>query len=382
MCGELRRVLETPVGVATWDAPLGQPDAPECRTTDIDATVLAEHGIDLALLKVRPPRRGRVIKLPEYMAPAPSLVPPPEPLPLPKAEDAAPAPGAAAVAVVVPERLPVEVPSSPVGWRQRGLWAFKMSARRAASWTMMLALGLVMLPLSVDGPSRPMDSASSLFGATALWPGGFQPNGEVGSFVPWQVVASVQKLEIPLQPPESRADATSTRASVVEATLPKDEPDVKNPLKRVRKCVGACCIAGAIGCVSHTTVIRSQPPPLGPCPEKTVQQMKRVGVTDPHEFNARWPGSELGTNVTVREGVVKLKGRIRSGPEFAFEGKIFFGPDRVYGIFTKGTTPEGEEFPICAELTGPDGQRGQPIKEAPTTDSAVIFSTVRISPFF
>ena len=286
------------------------------------------------------------------------------------------------MAVVAPEPLPVEVPSSPVGWRQRVLWAFQTSARRAASWTMMLALGLVMGPHSVGGPPLHTVATPVRLDMPAPWPGGLQPNGEVGSFAPWQVGSSVQKLEIPLQAPESGSDAASTSASVVEATLPKDEPDVKNALKKVRKCVGACCIAGAIGCVSNTTVIRSEPPPPGPCPEKSVQQMEKVGITTPHEFRGVWPGAELGTNVTVREGVVKLKGRIRTGPEFAFEGKIFFGTDRVYGIFTKGTTPEGEEFLICAELTGPDGQRGQPMEEAPTADSAVIHSTVRISPYF
>jgi hypothetical protein len=108
--------------------------------------------------------------------------------------------------------------------------------------------------------------------------------------------------------------------------------------------------------------------------------MKRAGITNQHSFLGLWPGAELGTNVTVREGVVKIKARKRIGPLFAFEGKIFFGADRVYGIFTKGTTPEGEEFLLCAELTGHDGQRGQIMEEAPAADSAVIHSSVYISP--
>ncbi len=387
MCGELRRALETPLGVATWGAPLGQPDAPECRTTDIDATVLAEHGIDLALLKVRPPRRGRVIKLPEYMAPAPPLVPPPGPLPLPKAEDAAPAPGAATVAVVVPEPLPVEVPSNPVGWRQRVLWAFQTSARRAASWTMMLALGLVMVPHSVGGPPLHTVEAPVRLDMPAPWPEGLQPNGEVASFAPWQVGSSVQKLEIPLQAPESGSDAASTSASVVEATLPKDEPDVKNALKKVRKCIGVCCVAGAIGCVSNTTVVRSPPPPRpGPCPDRVVQEMERWGITVPESFKVQWPGTKLGEDVTVREGVVKLRGKSRTGrPKFregVFEGKLFFGPDRVYGNFTKVTTPEGDEFAICAEFIGPVGESGEPMKEPSSGESAVIHSGPVIRIYF
>jgi hypothetical protein len=382
MCGELRRALEASAGVENWEVPLGDPNAPECRTTEIDATRLAQDGIELVFSTIKVPRRGRVIKLLEYMVPAPPPVPPPEPQPLPKAEDAAPAPEAAALVVAVPVPVPVAAPHGPTGWRQRASASGQLPVRRAGSWTMMLALGLVMVPLLVDGPSSPKVLVSSHVGTPALGPGGFQPTGEVVPFAAWQVGPPVQKLAIPLRSPESGADATSNPASVVEATFPKDEPDVKNALKKVRKCVGVCCIAGAAGCVSNTTVVRSEPPPPGPCPEKTVQQMKRVGITQPHEFNVQWPRSEVGTKVTVREEAVKLKGRIRHGPEFAFEGKIFFGPDRVYGIFTKGTTPEGEEFPICAELTGPDGQRGQPMEEAPTADSAVIHSRVKISPYF
>jgi hypothetical protein len=354
---------------------------PECRTTDIDATVLAEHGIDLTLLKVRPPRRGRVIK-----PPVPPLAPLPEPEQVRAPEDAAPAPEAAAVVMAVPAPVPVEAPHSPTGWRPRASAAGQLSVRRAGSWTMMLALGLVMLPLPVDGPSRPTESASILFGTTAPWPGGFQPNEEVGSFVPWQVVTSVQKLEIPQQPPESHADATSTRASVVEATIPKGEPNVKNALKKASKCVGACCIAGAIGCASNTTVVRSDPPPPGPCPDNVILEMEKWGIKGRESFSLKWPGSKPGELVTFREGEIKMRGKPNSPrPKFregVFEGKLFFGSNRIYGNFTKVTTPEGDEFAICAELTGTSGERGDEIREWTSGGAAVIHSSLYIHIYF
>jgi hypothetical protein len=214
---------------------------------------------------------------------------------------------------------------------------------------MMLAVGLVMVPLPVDGPSRLTVSGPSPFDTPALGPSGFQPPGEVVPFAAWQVGTPVQKLAIPLRSPESGADATSNPASVVEATLPKDEPDVKNALKKVRKCVGVCCI-GAAGCVSNTTIIRSEPPPPGPCPDKTVLQMEKWGMTGGESFYGQWPGADLGTRVTVREEVVRVKvlseNRRPKFREAEFEGKLFFGPDRVYGNFTKATTPEGEKIPI------------------------------------
>jgi len=376
MCGELRRALEASAGAENWEVPLGDPNAPECRTTEIDATRLAQDGLEWVFSTIKVPRRGRVIKLPEYMAPAPPPVPSPEPRPLPKAEDAEPAPAAAAVAVAVPVPVPVAAPREPAGWRQRASAAGQLSVRRAGSWTMMLAVGLVIVPLSVEGPSRLTVSGSSSFDTPALGPSEFQPTGEVVPFAAWQVGIPVQKLAIPLRSPESGADATSTPASVVEATLPKDESDVKNALKKVRKCVGVCCIAAA-GCVSNTTVVRSEPPPLGPCPEKTVQQMEKWGMTGGESFYGQWPGTVLGTNVTVREEVVRVKVLSENNrPTFReaeFEGKLFFGSDRVYGNFTKATTPEGEEFPICAHLVGPRGERGAQMKEAPTVESAVIF---------
>jgi hypothetical protein len=357
MCGELRRALEGAAGVELWEVPLGDPHAPECRTTEVDPAILAEQGIELVLSKIKVPRRGRVIKLPAYMAPAP---------PVPKAEDAAPAPEAAAVVVAIPVPVPVEAPPRPAGRRQRASAADQRSVRRVASLTRILSVGIVMVPISVDGPN------------------GFQPTGDAVPFAAWQVGPPVQKLAIPLRSPESGADATLTPASVVEATPPKDEPDVKNALKKLRKCVGVCCIAGVTGCVSNTTVVRSEPPPPGPCPEKTVQQMEKWGLNPSESFTGRWPGTDLGTNVTIREGVVRVKVRSWSGrPKFRegeFEGKVFFGPDRVYGNFTKATTPEGEEFPICAYLYGPTGgEHGQPMEKAPTAESAVIHSSLLFS---
>jgi alkylation response protein AidB-like acyl-CoA dehydrogenase len=67
LCGELRQTLEASAGVERWEANLGDPDAPECRTTDIDPAKLAQ-GIDLVLSKIRAPRRGRVRKMPEVYA--------------------------------------------------------------------------------------------------------------------------------------------------------------------------------------------------------------------------------------------------------------------------------------------------------------------------
>jgi serine/threonine-protein kinase len=48
-CGAVRQVLEGAVGVEAWDKPLGQPDAPECRTTELDMKLLAGQELELFL---------------------------------------------------------------------------------------------------------------------------------------------------------------------------------------------------------------------------------------------------------------------------------------------------------------------------------------------
>jgi serine/threonine-protein kinase len=321
MCGELRRVLAAPVGVAAWDAPLGQPDAPECRTTEIDKTVLAEHGIDLALLKIRPPRRGRVVKLPVLPA-----VPLPEPGPVRGPEEAAPAPGAAAAAVAVPVPVPVEAP-----------------ARRAAAWAMMLALGLVMVPLPAEAPSQPS---------------GVQPGGEAASFAAWQVGAPVQKLAIPLRAPESGDDAAPNSASVVEATLPKDAPDVETPVKKTglgpaKKTAAAAVAAMALGCPSAH--VRPPPEPME-CPPGALENMEKLGLKrgDASSIYLE-PHTDAGTPIPVKEGWASFR-TIQQWPEERepwvkrLAGKVLFGGERVYGRLTQATLSDGTTLRVCMEL--------------------------------
>ena len=328
MCGELRRVLEPSVGVERWEVPLGDPDAPECRTTEIDATRIGPEGMDLDFRHVRAPRRGRYVKLR-----------PPPPVPLPEPEGAAPAPVAVAVAVAVPLPVPVEAHPGPLGGRQRVLAAFQGAARRAASWTMMLALGLFIAPLAADGPSRPVAWASNSGDPLAPGPGRRQPAGDVVSFVSWQVGTPVQKLEIPLRPPESEADAISTPVSVAKATNRKDAP-----VKALKKCVGAICCAAMVGCTGPSQNERQLPPPED-CPPGSTQAMEKYGI----DSNLVLPPNEgytEGANVRL----LLTHGLFGGG---YVEGRVYFGDGRVYGRFVK--LVKGKlSVPICMALANPD----------------------------
>jgi serine/threonine-protein kinase len=339
MCGELRRVLAAPVGVATWDAPLGQPDAPECRTTEIDKTVLAEHGIDLALLKIRPPRRGRVVRLPVLPA-----VPLPEPEPVRGPEDA--------TAEAVPVPVPVEAPS-----------------RRAAAWAMMLALGLVMVPLLAEAPSQPS---------------GGQPGGEAASSAAWQVGSPVQKLAIPLRAPESGDDASPNPASVVEATLSKDAPDVETSVKKrghglAKKTAAAAVAAMALGCPSAQ--VRPPPEPME-CPPGALENMEKLGL-EQGDSSALYlePHTEAVPPIPVKEGWASFR-PVGQWPSEKMPyvkrlaGKVLFGGERVYGRFTQATLSDGTTLRVCMELLdSTDFKRG--LKCEPTRSPG----TVKVHPY-
>ncbi len=171
MCGELRWELEESVGESSWEEPLGQPDAPECRTTEIDERILAAKGIELELAKLWRPRRGRMRRRREVKAPAQGPAEPPaEPAPVPEAER--PPLPEAAIVVAAPSPEPAQVAPSPEGGRQGIVTALMLvsmgvpadwsrlwrAARRAAIWTAVLVLGFLVgstiPPAQSDLPAR------------------------------------------------------------------------------------------------------------------------------------------------------------------------------------------------------------------------------------
>ncbi len=394
MCGELRRVLESSVGVESWEVPLGQPDAPECRTTDIDPAILAAQGIELEFLKIKPPRRGRVRKRLEANAPAvPPPEPPPEAAPVAEAEPA-PIPGPAAVVVAAPVPEPAQIPPSPVGERQgfpeaialasMGVpsdWSmFWRAARRAAAWTLMLSSALFLgptpppvsgeLPVSTRGSSSAQGSLRLLTVAPALLEN-LQPHGEAGPFVAWQVGASGQKLEISPQSPESNSSVlfTSEEAAHVLAApaapiavAEEDDASVKTPQKKtglgaVKKTAAAATAALTLACPSAQ--VRPPPEPRE-CPPGAFEAMEKLGIEIGSYNSGRFPYSTFNPEpITVREGWTSVStlgtkwGDVERGT--VFSGQLIIG-DRVYGRMTQATI-NGRIVPVCVELYE---QRGPP----------------------
>jgi hypothetical protein len=166
----------------------------------------------------------------------------------------------------------------------------------------------------------------------ALGPSRLQPAGVVVPVAPWEVGTPVQKLEIPLRPPESEADAISTPVSVAKATIRKDAP-----VKDLKKCVGALCCAGMLGCTGTAQSVRPLPPPED-CPAGAEEAMDKYDLS----FVAvDWPEEGFLDRSTVR--VQFMQGQL--APGYA-EGRVFVGEGRIYGRFVKAT--KGKlSIPIC-----------------------------------
>jgi hypothetical protein len=410
MCGELRRTLEASVGVERWEMPLGDPDAPECRTTDIDPAKLAQ-GIDWVLSKIQPPRRGRVRKMPECYARAVAPAePPPEIAPAPEAEPV-PLPAPAAVLVAAPAPAPAPLPLAPMEESKGSVAALARAAvavppeesklwraaRRAVAWGVMLVLGLVLgaTPLLEPRPPRPS--------------GALLPAEEASDLLAWQVGTPGEKLALAQRSHESAPGAALTPAPVAEATLPQDEPDVKTPVKKtglgpVKKTAAAAVTAAALGC--STAHVRPPPEPME-CPPGALENMEKLGLKrgDFASFDFESYGSWEKKDLTriaeffpVKEGWTSFEaigvwpevrrdprtGAIAWHPERWVErlaGKVLFGSDRVYGRLTQATLNDGTTLRVCMELFDPvDRKRGLECEPTSSPDTVKASSRVVAKP--
>jgi hypothetical protein len=376
---------EEAVEVAAWDVPLGQPDAPECRPTDIDVTVMAEHGIDLLLALIRPPQRGRVIQLPAtQLLAVPPLAPLPEPAPVP-----APVP----VQLIAEPRVVMAAGPAPASWA-RPVPALQ-AARRAASWMLLLSLGLVLGPGIPPTPGEPPTRAPApaLFAEPALWPGGPsslpQPPGASPLFIAWQVGSSGEKLASPLHPPQSGSGADKPPASIAEATLPQDEPDVKTPVKKtglgpVKRTVAAAAAAMALGC--PTTHVRPPPEPME-CPPGARENMEKLGLKRGEAGLFAFESHQgVPAFIPVKEGWTSFRAEeqwpVKKVPWIErVSGKVLFG-DRVYGRLTQATLSDGTTLRVCMELfdRSKDFKRGLICEPTSSPDTVKAGSLVGVGP--
>jgi serine/threonine-protein kinase len=193
---------------------------------------------------------------------------------------------------------------------------------------------------------------------------------------PTQQAGSGQRMA-PVAPPEDGGHGEVPEQSPTPAPIAgaeKHEEPAMIRSKKARSVAAACLVAGS-GCVSG-------PPPrptLNDCPPGTLETDKR--------FKLGWgnyvliPPVLAAYPIQVREGEIhdlqlgRDWGHMQRGTRLS--GRLFFGKDRVYGLFTRAYLPDGERVPICLELY--DGEPGTPMLPRSTSKEIWIGASVGVT---
>jgi serine/threonine-protein kinase len=255
---------------------------------------------------------------------------------------------------------------------------FWRAARRAAAWTLVLAVGFAL------GPTLTLESSALL------------PAGEASELAAWQVGPLGQKLAPALHSHEAVPGAALTPAPVAEATLLQDEPHVKTPVKKtglgpVKKTAAAAVAALTLGC--PTAQVRPPPEPME-CPPGALENMEKLGLTqwdwssfvfESYESWEKRDPTRAAEFFPVKEGWTSFSG-IHRWPEKKvpwverLSGKLLFG-DRVYGRLTQATLSDGTTLRVCMELFNPeDKKRGLPCEPTSSPDTVKVRSHVWVQP--
>jgi serine/threonine-protein kinase len=252
---------------------------------------------------------------------------------------------------------------------------FWRAARRAAAWTLVLAMGFAL------GPTLTLESSALL------------PAGEASELAARQVGTLGQKLAPALHSHEAVPGAALTPAPVAEATLLQDEPHVKTPVKKtglgpVKKTAAAAVAAAALGC--STAQVRPPPEPME-CPPGALENMEKLGLTQRdwatfhfesyYSWEKRDP-ARAAELFPVKEGWTSFRaiGSWDTEPYVKrLSGKVLFG-DRVYGRLTQATLSDGTTLRVCMELFDEDKKRGLPCEPTSSPDTVKTWSNVEVRP--
>jgi len=417
---------------ASWDVPLGDPDAPEETTTD---ELPAQVPWDEDELSVRrcfaPPRRGR--KKPSTDGSRTPVVAPPPlpeagPSPVPVAEalaarmavvfpghawEGVPQPQAPAAVRASAPSVPAVAASqsrgagTPEGTPKRGV------LRRAASRALPTFVGsLPVRALALDSLRRAavvLVLMAAAAGASA---------GAVFATSPTVAAPEVATGHPALQPSTSSSSSPTLHAYLARemavsrdspqagrsaapflpptpapefttAMLRKEDFSVNTPEKpqpqarRARfgvKCRTLACCAVLGGCAGTPT---ARPAPKSEaCPDNAVASMKklsiRIGDEAPGTFPVVGGSKPVPINQFTTFALTDDLGELKAGT--VLSGHFIFAEDRVYGRFTQARQARskgGQTYSVCLELKR-GRQRGVEIERDSGPDSAVVFSSAQV----
>ncbi|OJT20615.1 hypothetical protein BO221_32035 [Archangium sp. Cb G35] len=379
---------------ADWDVPMMDPDDPRVRTTERTPSKVVERDSwerVLQQMKAAMPRRGRVRKARREPPPrAPAAVAP--------LEEEAPAGSFEAMAEAAEVRLYAPAPPVPA---QEAVTAPAPTAearhdtrRPTRAWAVAVTLLLVLAGMWAlhsrleSGGERPSAPAASAVSSPAGW---WASN-------PTLHAALVREVAEPGEASEAERSAAAfldsspalTSATMFRENDIRSKPDEKPAARSQRKalrcvpgrqeaCVVGFCTVLLTGCTSTPQVVRPPPRPAD-CPPGAVETMKELGIRIGDTAKVQFPVEGDVQRVTVRESTPVWSGTaLGKLGNYEFTGRLYIGPERVYGRFThaRGRANPDETYPVCVELVERDGETlGAPREDVGgPTDSAVVIST-------
>jgi len=365
-----------------WDVPLMDPFAPQVRTTEeIPGQVVDRDSRERFLRQVvaAMPRRGRGRKARgqpvRQEAPARQEAPG-----VPRAPEAPVYEVEGAALVALPPSRPAH--RTPPGPRARVL------AVTLLVGALVFAGTWALLSHPAPGAMHPPAPAPS---EAPLPPGGW-----AGSPTPHPGL--VREVAAPGGPSQAGGDAVASPAptsAMPQETDTRPKPENKSaprPQRPAPGCVPArqeLCLVGLCtvlltGCTSTPQVVRPPPRPAD-CPPGAVKTMEELGIHISKTATAYFP-SESAQRITVHEStpmLVPIKAGTDNLGQLAgseLTGRLYLGPERVYGRFTQARTRTGKTYPVCLELIGADTRWGEPPgvdrkDVGGPADAAVVFST-------
>jgi serine/threonine-protein kinase len=431
LAGALESALAAAREDASWDVPLGDPDAPQETTTD-ELPAQVPWDDELAVRRCfAPPRRGR--KKPSTdESRTPVVAPPPlpeaGPSPVPMAEALA-----ACMAVVFPghawERVPQ--PHAPAAAKasappvptvaasqargadtheappSRGFW------RRAASRALPTFVGsLPVRALALDSLRRAalvlvlMAAAAGASAGAVLATAPTVEAREVatGHVAPQPSMSSsssptlhaylAREMAVSRDSPQAGRSAApflppTPAPEFTTAMLRKEDFSVNTPDKpqpqarRARfgvKCRTLACCAVLGGCAGTPTV-RPAPKPEE-CSSDALKAMEQLHISIGDEAAGTFPvvgdSKPVPINQFTTFALTENLGELKAGT--VLSGHFIFSETRVYGRFTQAKQARskgGQTYPVCLELKR-GRQRGVEIKQDGGPESAIVFSSARV----
>ncbi|WNG54169.1 protein kinase [Archangium gephyra] len=405
-CVELAEALETLLAGAdeSWGVPLMDPEAPELATTEEEPGRVVRDAEAREALRWNAgrPRRGQKAR----RKPAPELDDnEPHAVPAPAGEalgvamrdghalEAAPSPVTGTAASPVAHGHEAQtVPPGPIRHAHSSpLLTVGMSRLGAAT----LAVGVLLLGtwLLTDAGAMKRHTATTPAPAPAaipLPPGWLTNHPTLQAYLVREVAASSTPSEAgggaasSLVPPPASTFATMLRKN--DARLKPEEKPTARAQRRASRCVPITqetCVVGICtllltGCTSTPQVVRPPPRPAD-CPPEALNAMKESGIRIGDKSGVKFPVVGSVKPVTVRESTpvtaLDVLGEWRSG--FELTGRLYLGPERVYGRFTQARTPDGKTYPVCFELIDAETRTRGALRDDVNgpADSAVVLSS-------